>query len=220
MKKVLIFFLLTFTVCLSLAAQKDANALKILDAMSDKYRKMAAFRANFNYVLYNEETDTRDSQKGEIIVMGDKYKLVAGPLEKYNDGKTVWTYYNNYNEVNIENYVPGESELSPIFIFSAYKKNFKYSIESESTIEGRTAYIIRLVPEKQDQFPIQFQWLKVYIDKMDYTLWGWQTLDQTGNTYTVSISGFDPYPGAGDAIFQFDASKHPGVYVSDLRDSK
>ena len=95
MKKVLIFFLLTFTVCLSLAAQKDANALKILDAMSDKYRKMAAFRANFNYVLYNEETDTRDSQKGEIIVMGDKYKLVAGPLEKYKDGKTVWTYYNN-----------------------------------------------------------------------------------------------------------------------------
>ncbi len=220
MKKFFVFFPVMLLFAGYSVAQKDPGALKILDGMSEKYKKMAAFRANFTYELYNEASDTRDSEKGQIVVMGDKYKLTAGQLEKYNDGKTVWTYYSDYNEVNIENYVPGESELSPSFIFNAYKKNFKYGMDGEKTIDGRASYVIKLEPEKPDEFPIQFEWLKVFIDKSDYTLWGWQTLDKTGNTYTVSISGFDPFANANDAMFQFDKSKHPGVYVSDLRDNK
>lgn len=219
MKKIFVLFPLLILVISPIMAQKDPNALKILDEMSSKYKKMVAFRANFTYELYNEVTDTRESENGQIIVMGDKYKLTTGQLEKYNDGKTVWTYYDDFNEVNIENYVPGQSELSPSFIFSAYRKNFKYGLDGEKTVLGRPAYVIRLEPEKPDEFPIQFQWLKVFVDKADYTLWGWQTLDKTGNIYTVSISGFDPYPGANDSLFRFDESKHPGVYVSDLRDN-
>jgi outer membrane lipoprotein-sorting protein len=220
MKKFLMFFVMTVFLVDMVSAQKDPKALKTLDAMSDKYKKMPAFRANFSYELYNEVTDTKEDEKGQILVMGDKYKLTAGQLEKYNDGTTVWTYYHEYNEVNIENYVPGETELSPNYIFNAYKKNFKYGVESETTVDARPVYIIRLEPENPEKFPIQFQWLKVFIDKSDYTLWGWQTLDKTGNTYTVSISGFDPFPGATDSMFKFDESKHPGVYISDLRDTK
>jgi outer membrane lipoprotein carrier protein len=204
----------------TLAAQKDPNALKTLDAMSEKYRKMTAFRADFTYELFNQVTDTKESEKGQILVMGDKYKLTTGQLEKYNDGNTVWTYYREFNEVNIENYVPGETELSPNYIFSAYKKNFKYGMESEMNIGMRPSFVIRLEPESPEKSPIQFQWLKVYIDKVDYTLWGWQTLDKTGNTYTVKVNGFDPFSGATDAMFRFEESKHPGVSVSDLRDSK
>ena len=220
MKKILMIFPLMMLIIGPIIAQRDPSALKILDQMSEKYKKMAAFRANFTYELYNEVTDTRESQKGQIMVKGDMYKLTTGQLEKYNDGKTVWTYYSDFNEVNIENYVPGQSELSPSFIFNAYKKNFKYGMDGEKTVDGRPSYVIRLEPEKPDEFPIQFQWLKVFIDKSDNTLWGWQTLDKTGNIYTVSISGFDPFSNATDAMFRFDESKHPGVYVSDLRDAK
>ncbi len=220
MKKFLIMLILANSMIGALKAQKDPNALKTLDAMSEKYRKMAAFRANFTYELFNEITDTKESEKGQILVMGDKYKLTTGQLEKYNDGATVWTYYQEFNEVNVENYVPGETELSPNYIFTAYKKGFKYGVEAESSMGAHHVYVIRLEPENPDKFPIQFQWLKVFIDKADYTLWGWQTLDKTGITYTVTINGFDPFPGAADSMFRFDESKHPGVFVSDLRDTK
>ncbi|HLF35356.1 MAG TPA: outer membrane lipoprotein carrier protein LolA [Cyclobacteriaceae bacterium] len=220
MNKFLILLALATSFSGALNAQKDPNALKILDTMSEKYKKMDAFRANFTYELFNETTDTKESEKGQILVMGDKYKLTTGQLEKYNDGTTVWTYYQEFNEVNIENYMPGESELSPSYIFNAYKKDFKFGTEAELTFGARQVHVIRLEPENPDKFPIQFQWLKVFIDKADYTLWGWQTLDKTGNTYTISINGFDPFSGATDAMFRFDESKHPGVYISDLRDNK
>jgi outer membrane lipoprotein carrier protein len=220
MKRISILSVLMITLIGTLVAQKDHNALKALDAMSEKYKKMVAFRADFTYELFNQVTDTKESEKGQILVMGNKYKLTTGQLEKYNDGNTVWTYYKEFNEVNIENYVPGETELSPNYIFNAYKKNFKYGMESETSIGTKPAVVVRLEPEFPDKSPIQFQWLKVYIDKADYTLWGWQTLDKAGNTYTVKISGFDPFSSATDAMFRFDESKHQGVSVSDLRDSK
>ena len=128
MKRCMLIWMLVFLFNGSLLAQKDPNAVRILDAMSEKYKKMAAFKANFTYELFNQVSDTKEAEKGQILVMGDKYKLTAGQLEKYNNGTTVWTYYKEFNEVNIENYVSGESELSPNYIFNAYKNNFKIAI--------------------------------------------------------------------------------------------
>lgn len=44
--------------------------------------------------------------------------------EIYCDGKTMWTYLKDANEVQISNYNPKSSDINPSEIFTVYEKGF------------------------------------------------------------------------------------------------
>ena len=69
-------------------AQKDPKALAILDAMSDKYQNTEAFKAKLVYKLENPGEKLNETFRGEITVMGEKYRLKIGEQEIINNGST------------------------------------------------------------------------------------------------------------------------------------
>jgi len=148
------------------------------------------------------------------VVQGDKYRLNMGGQEIVNDGETVWTYLEEVNEVNIDNYDPAEGDISPTQIYNAYQRGFKYVYLEEQTEAGTTYHVVDLLPENPDN---QFFKIRLHISKDDKTLKKWQIYDKNGTIYTYEISNFNPDAEISGNVFSFDTSKYENVEVVDLR---
>lgn len=212
-RRLLVLVSFIWIVCASYG-QYDKKALDILDAMSARYNNMASFYASFSYVLENEMEKIHEEFTGDIIVMGDKFKLDLGEQEVFNDGETIWTYLKDVNEVNIDYYFPEDEDMTPSTIFSAYKKGYKYVFLEEETINGNVYNVIDLIPDDQDK---PFFKVRLWINKNNSTLFRWKLFDRTGNTYLYSITEFNDTYNARDEEFVFDSSKYPGITEIDLR---
>ena len=79
-------------------AQQDQAARDILDAMSNKYRTIPAFSADFTYTLENAQESLNEAFKGKITVKGVKYRLELEGQEIINDGTSIWTYLGEVNQ--------------------------------------------------------------------------------------------------------------------------
>ena len=79
---------------------------------------------------------------------------------------------------------------------------------------GADFNVIDLIPEDADE---QFFKVRMKISKSKNLIKSWEIFDKNGNNYTYAILSFNPDNSISDSYFEFDASKHPGVEVVDLR---
>lgn len=215
MKRIAIILLVLAMTGVNAKAQYDQKAKTILDAMSIRYKKLPSYVAQFSTALVNETEGLNEVFEGQITVRGNQYMLKTEEQEVINDGKTVWTYLPDVNEVNIDIYLPDEDEITPSSIFDEYKKGYKY-IWLESTKEqGIDSDVIDLIPE--DANNAQFFKIKMIISSKDRTLLKWTMFEKQGNKYIYTISDFNDKAIVPDSIFKFDKNKYPGVEIVDLR---
>lgn len=201
----------------NLQAQQDEYAKKILDAMSEKYRAMSSYKADFTYKLENKVEGVDEEFTGDITVKGDKYHLKLSDQEIFNDGKTIWTYIPDAREVNIDNYLPDEGDLSPSNIYTAYKKGYRYRFLEEAKKGTAVLNVIELQPENPNDPNKTFQRVILNINKSDNLIDNWQMFDRMGNVFTYFINVFTPNVRTTDSQFVFDPAKYPGVEVVDMR---
>ncbi|MDX1629000.1 MAG: outer membrane lipoprotein carrier protein LolA [Fulvivirga sp.] len=194
--------------------QYDEKARQVLDAMSAKYKKIPAYRADITSALINEVDGINEKFEGKITVMGDMYKLEMDEQVVINNGNTVWTYLPDVNEVNIDTYNPSDDEISPSKIYTAYQEGYKYLYIGDESCDGGKCAVIDLVPNDRDA---QFFKIKLFIDKNDYSLKSWTMFDKTGNQYKYTIRDFNANINVDKSFFSFDPSKYPGVEIIDLR---
>ena len=102
MKKLLIYFVLTLLTTGYAFAQKDAEAKKILSAVSAKYKSYDIVKADFTFTLDDPQANVKDIQTGTLIARSkaNKFKVIINsPGDKttsaeeiISDGKSQWTY--------------------------------------------------------------------------------------------------------------------------------
>ena len=194
-------------------SEYDKQARKILDAMSQHYQDIGAYEADFSHSMEIPDQPQADKFEGQIAVKGDKFRLNMGGQEIINDGTTVWTYLEEANEVNIDNYDPEEGDISPTQIYNAYQRGFKYVYVEDETIDGKTYRVIDLIPENSDN---QFFKIRLHISE-DNVLKRWKIFEKNGTRYTYDINNFDPEAPVDDELFTFNKREHKGVEVVDLR---
>ncbi len=195
-------------------AQQDPKAGKILNAMSQKYKTMKAFKANFSQTLENPSAKVKETMNGDILVSGNKYRLGVSGQEIISDGKLMYTFLKDANEVTITETDADAESMSPSKIFDMYKKGHKYAYAGTQTIEGTKYDVIELAPEDRSN-PI-FK-VKLFINPKDNTLKSWQMFRNNGNRYTYTIKNFQANPTLASDAFTFNKAKYKGVSVVDLR---
>ncbi|WMJ74270.1 outer membrane lipoprotein carrier protein LolA [Cytophagaceae bacterium ABcell3] len=214
MKKVIYLIAALITFSTVVKAQNDPKAEAILDAMSKKYQNMSGFKANFTSTMENPERGIKESASGEIVVKGGKFNLKMGGQEIINNGKTVWTYTEEANEVLITNYEPDEDDITPTNIFSMYKNGYKYILMSEINEGGKTYNVVDLEPTERQGSIYK---IRLVIAKDDNTIRSWKVYDKDGTQYNYVINSIQHDYKADDSMFSFDKSKHKGVKEEDLR---
>jgi outer membrane lipoprotein-sorting protein len=214
MKKLLSLLLVTLLFVNLANAQQDPKATKILNAMSQKYKAMKAFKADFAQTLENPAAKMKETMEGNILVSGDKYRLGVSGQEIISDGKLMWTYLKDANEVTITESDEEAEAMSPGKIFEMYKNGYKYAYAGTQTEGGVTYNVIELAPEDRSN-PI-FK-VRLYINQKDNSLKKWQMFRNNGNRYTYVIKNFQANPALASDTFTFNKAKHKGVNVVDLR---
>ncbi|MFL5730935.1 MAG: LolA family protein [Cytophagaceae bacterium] len=203
----------------NLAAQNDPKAQEILDAMSKKYKDMAAFKAKFSFTLENDKNGIKDGSDGEIVVKGQKFHLKLPGQEIFNNGTTVWTYSKESGgtggDLTISAPDTDEDAMNPTKIYSLYKKGYKYVMMSDNVKEGTQLFsIVDLEPIDKKS---QFYKIRITINKKDKSVKSWKMYERSGNRYTYTIKNFIPDYKVDDAYFTFDKTKYKVSQETDLR---
>ena len=195
--------------------QNDADAKKILDGVSAKFRTFKSPQASFSYKIENAQGKVLSTKKGTVTMKGNKYYVTMSGMEIYSDGRTQWTYDKSANEVTVDNVNTSGSAMTPQKLFTNfYDKDFLYKLNGEKKEAGKTLQEIEMTPTDKTR---PFHKVYVLVDKATKTIYSARFLEKTGNRYSYTISAFKPSASASDAAFVFDKKKYPGVEVVDLR---
>ncbi len=214
MKNLILFVFVLLNVPSFSQTQTDKKADEILKVLTKKYKGFTSIQADFSYTIDNPAQKTSETHKGSIASKGNKYKLNINNQDVISDGKTVWTYLKESNEVQVNDVNIKEDAITPTNIFTMYDKGFVFKFVEEKNEDGKVFQIIDLMPEDKNK---KFFKARLKINKADKSLVSSKIFNKDGSHFIYSIDKFTPNVPLNDDLFTFNKAAYPKVEVVDLR---
>ncbi len=192
----------------------DPKAHNVLKALRNQLKSYTSIRIDFTYLLENKTEKIKDSKKGDILIKGNKYNLNFMGQNSRSDGKNVWNYNKDAKEVQITEVNPDDSEtMNPIALIDNYENSYRAKLIREDKEKGVPVMIVDLLPlENRNHHKV-----RIVSDKAKNTIVYSEIHDKSGSVYTFRVDKMQTNVPAPDGEFMFDAAKHPGVQVIDMR---
>ena len=211
MKKLLVLLLgVLLSVNYSANAQDIKKGKEILGKVSKKYKSFKSIKADFKYVLEMQAAKMKEEQKGTFFMKDKKFSLDLGNQIVTCDGKTVWTYQKEANEVQVSKYDPKSAGFNPAEVFTMYEKGYLYAYTGD---EGMYQ-VVELTPTDKTKKIFK---VKLFIDKIKNTIFKSKVFEKSGNIYTWEILTLTPNSDMADNFFVFDKTKYPKVSIIDMQ---
>ena len=205
---VILLALLSVTV----AAQKDPEAVRVLTEFSRKATSAPSVKIDFDITAYDAQEDEETEMSGTAVIKGDSYRLTLPDNLIWNDGKAVWNYTPEVKEVAVTAPDPSDESFiaRPSLLFSMHEKGYKVRLLEQNASE----WIIDLYPE---DINISLVRIRVAVGKSLYDLRSAEYRTKDGMTVTLTAKRYDLSfrPPAG--YFSFNGADYKGVEVIDMR---
>jgi outer membrane lipoprotein-sorting protein len=199
-------------------AQQDTKAKEILNQLSAKTKAYKTMKVDFSFDSGDLQKHENISMTGNVLIKGKKYKLSLKDNVVYFDGKTMWNFLKESNEVNVSE--PKEKKTDDFFLnnpmnfFTIYEKDYKLKFIEERPENGTTICEIDLYPVDIKK---KYSRIKLLIDKTKMQLFSVRTYMNDGTRYAITIKKLTVNEPAEDSEFGFNEKAHPGVEVIDMR---
>lgn len=193
-------------------AQNNNEPKEILDKAAAKFKAYPAAEVMFTLEMENKAEDIHETHEGKAYMKGNLYKLDLMDVENYYDGKYIYTYMPEVQEVNIKNPNDDEEEfLNPTTLFDIHNKGFRQQLVNHT--DG-LAYI-ELFPTTEGK---NFSKIGIWVKTATSSIQKVTSFGKDGNNVTVTIKAIkQPATIPADSFFKFDTTRHPEVEVVDLR---
>ena len=212
MKKGLtVIFMLS--VCLAFSQTKDQKASLLLDEVSQKTKSHKSIKADFSYTMENKQAKINEVKTGSLLISGDKYSLTAAGQTIICNGKTIWTYIKESNEVQINDVDDKEDVMTPSKLLSSYNNNYKSKIIKDKAQTDPNFESVELIPNTIKNFTKAI----LVVDKNKKQVKSFILFDKSGNTFTYKVTNYQTDIPVTNSDFSFEASKFPGVEIIDMR---
>jgi len=208
--KIIVTGLFVLSAVVSFGQAKDYKASALLDEVSRKAKSHKSIKVEFSYTMENTKARINEEKTGTLIVSGDRYKMTAAGQTVICDGKTIWTYIKESNEVQVNALENKDDALTPSRLLTSYNANYRSKIIKSSDPSAET---VELIPNTAKNFNRAV----LGIDKVTKQVKSFTLYDKSGNTFTYKIRTYLTDTPVTDADFTFDAKKFPGVEVIDMR---
>jgi outer membrane lipoprotein-sorting protein len=192
-------------------AQSDQKATAILNKVSKLYKSYSGIKSTFTITTTSAQGKSTSSN-GTLWIKGSKYKLDYAGQEIFCNGKFIWTFNKEDNEVTKENYKIKDNSITPNEIFTIYNRDFKNAYEGPTVKDGKTYEVIKMVSKKK----VNYSYIKLEIDKSNNKIQRMIQHYKNGTEIIYSIGQFTPNTALADNFFEWNASAHPGVAEVDL----
>lgn len=202
----IIGIILTFMVG---ALQAQTMASELVKKTIDKINKHKNVEFVFDYDMSNETIAVTESASGTAYMQGDAYKLEVEGQQIISDGKTMWTYLPDSEEVMVSNPSNDENIITPIKLLTTYDKDYtmKYAKSSEKGIK-----VVEMSNPKGEFSKVTLKINEAKLEIVSATI-----SNRSGDAFTIKIKKtvFDQNLEA--KFFTFDEKAHPKVDVIDMR---
>ncbi len=221
-KRTLPIVLSLMIVCVTAAAQvpkamgkSDAEAKKVLDAVSTKFKTFKSVKASFALKIENAAGKVQGTKAGTVMMKGVKYRVSITGQEIFCDGATIWTYDMAANEVQVSALDNSSGSITPQKLFTNfYDKDFLFMLNPDVTKAGKTYQVVELTPVDKTK---PFFKVVIEVDKASKVIMSTRVFEKNGNRYLYAINSMATTAAIPDDSFAFNLKKYPGVEVIDLR---
>jgi outer membrane lipoprotein-sorting protein len=216
MKFLKINFLLFALISLSttVAQTKDPKAKQLLSEVNEKVNSYDNIQISFKYVLENESENIRQETRGKVTLQGDKYVLDILGIQRFFDGKTLYTISSEDEEVTISNeYSEEENTISPSQLFSFFESGFNYKMDIIQNKMGRKIQYIKLTPIDSET---EIKYALLGIDIKTKHIYNLIEIGENNTKTTLNVLEFNTNTPLSQSFFNFDASKYSDYYINNL----
>jgi len=184
----------------------DKRANELIKKASNKMSGTVSFTVTL--VNYDSNKKETHREKAEILYNSPRYRMTAGQIEVYCDGKTVWQLNKEANEVMVTNMTDSDDDLTnPAKLLANYSKNYRAKFIRE---ENDGAAIVDLQPKKARSY----HKIRIFINAKTGALKKLEQHNYDSSRCEYLLSNFKNTK-ADDAAFAYQSK--PGVEVIDMR---
>jgi outer membrane lipoprotein carrier protein len=206
-------FSILLMVLFSVTAFTQNTADDLLKKVIDKTRSYENIRFDFTYKMLNEKAGINETQSGILHLNGESYKITMQGQIVVSDGKTVWTFIEDSNEVMISSAEEGEDAMTPSSLLTSYYKEYKASFVSEKQNAAKGLKTIELKPSAGKKFSR----IQLGIDESKQQLINLSIFDNSGNVFVYDLSKMSNNILLAKDFFSFNIKNYPGIEVVDMR---
>ncbi len=189
----------------AVTAQTNAEALVRL--MVNQMKSHKNVELDYKYQVSSEGLST-EAQQGKAWLQGEAYKVEMVEQQIISDGKTIWTYLVDEEEVMISNATEGEDN-TPLKLLTSLDENYAATLTGLDA-KGNATIELANPKGKYRRISLRANPNNLAINGMDVYM-----EDGTKLILTVDEMKFDQE--LDDKFFTFDTKKHPNVDVIDMR---
>lgn len=198
----------------SVSETQDNKSNEILNKLSKTYKTYKSVKASFTVTIFNKKSNTKVRQTGQLYQKGKKFRVNMSGQEIYCDGKTIWTYIDGANEVQVSKFDAKSMDINPSEIFTIYEKGFVHKYGGQKVVGTKTLDIVELIPTDKSKGYFK---VKLGIDKLANKVKEMVVYSKNGLETTYAINELDANVPINESYFKFNTKDKPGVIVIDLR---
>lgn len=200
-------------VCIALvfaaqAVSAQNNAEKIIRVMVDQMRSHKNVEMAFNYQISPDGKTLGESEKGHAWLQGEAYKIEMTDQQTISDGKTIWSYLIDDEEVMVSNASEG-TDNTPLKLLTSLDESYVVTL---SGIDAKGIATIELANPKG-----QYKRVTMKVDTKKTELKSADIYLEDGNKFIIKVEEMKYDQKLDDKFFTFDEAKHPEVDVIDMR---
>ena len=200
-------------VCIALvfaaqAVSAQNNAEKILRVMVDQMRSHKNVEMVFNYQISPDGKTLGESEKGHAWLQGEAYKIEMTDQQTISDGKTIWSYLIDDEEVMVSNASEG-TDNTPLKLLTSLDESY---VATLSGIDAKGIATIELANPKG-----QYKRVTMKVDTKKTELKSADIYLEDGNKFIIKVEEMKYDQKLDNKFFTFEEAKHPEVDVIDMR---
>ena len=190
----------------AVTAQNNAEAL--IRVLVNQVKSHQNMEMKFSYQISPDEKTLIDALKGKAWLQGEAYKIELPEQQTISDGKTIWSYLVDDEEVLVSNATEG-SDNTPLKLLTSLDKNYAATL---TNIDAQGNAVIELANPKG-----QYKRITLKINAKKTELKNVDIYMEDGSKVMITIEEMKFDQQLDDNFFTFDAKKHPNVDVIDMR---
>jgi outer membrane lipoprotein-sorting protein len=203
-----------FTISQIASAQvDDSQARKVLTEVANKAKTFTNLKFVFSYRMFNKEHGVDNALEGNIVMQKDMYNLHMMGRNVVSDGKTMWTYDPDAEELQISNADESKDAFSFLKMVTSIDDSYSAKLIKTITESGKSFYIIDLTPKTAKSY----YKVRVKIDKTESWIQEATIFDKDNTEYTFTVVKFVSNLSLKPGYFTLKPTDFPDAEVVDLR---
>ena len=190
------------------AVSAQNNAEKIIRVMVEQMRGHKNVEMAFNYQISPDGKTLGESEKGHAWLQGEAYKIEMTDQQTISDGKTIWSYLIDDEEVMVSNASEG-TDNTPLKLLTSLDESY---VATLAGIDAKGIATIELANPNG-----QYKRVTMKVDTKKTELKSADIYMEDGNKFIIKVEEMKYDQKLDDKFFTFDEAKHPEVDVIDMR---